>query len=815
MISNTKVKTQAVANGSSTVFPFDFMLLDRNHLVVYLDDELQESGYATSGIGNSSGGLVIFDTAPAPGTIVTFYRKVSIRQLTDYIANDNFPAETHERALDILTMIAQEHENGIGRSIRAGLLDDSTLDELPKAASRAGKVVAFNGDGQLEVIDRISGVFTNGDQIEVSNVSTLQSLDLSKAVNGQLIHLKGYYNAGDGGGGQFIIEATGTANGGTVIALADGRYAKRVSWDGDVRAFGAKGDGVTDDYEAIQAALNTGKNIYFPKTDANTYMVSKQLEVTTDYQQISGDKGTTIRATNDFVGTAVVKIASSVGYNRAFSLSFHGNSIAERGLWCDTIKHLYLNHCWAGFATEAAFYLNTCWTSKIELCRASDSRVGFWAAGATTTQTYDSCYAVSCGTGFAGATETISNTYNSCAADQCYYGFWFQTASGITLNCSHTEGTVSPLYLRSSSVVSNGGRWWNVGYQESNTYSRTGDTDPRDVAITAPVSSSGLAVVSVLTSSLSIYGLRDNYSSAHAEYWIKTLGSDPNTNRARNFFDFGQGIVSSQILERTNDFGDRAFFRSYPKSYRAAVTDSAGFVTPSSGFSEWVQFDTEIVSTALSVSSGTVTASLGTQVEALVVESGQNAPSVGDVLEGATSGATATVAQVILISGAWGSTAVAVIEITDRSGDFEASETLNNTTETNACGTNYSNAETNESSGVSYFFKVPVKGIWRLAFRGEFASIPTTRYADATIYAYQGSSSSADNELITQRIRPQVLTNSDIPQAANALANMDGMLQLRKGALIGMRFRAENNGPFTVSGGADKLQFSLEFVQPV
>lgn len=42
----------------------------------------------------------------------------------------------------------------------------------------------------------------------------------------------------------------------------------------DVRAFGAKGDGVTDDTSAIQSAIDSGKSVYCP---AGTYYISGQL----------------------------------------------------------------------------------------------------------------------------------------------------------------------------------------------------------------------------------------------------------------------------------------------------------------------------------------------------------------------------------------------------------------------------------------------------------------------------------------------------------------------------------------------------------
>ena len=44
----------------------------------------------------------------------------------------------------------------------------------------------------------------------------------------------------------------------------------------NVLSYGAKGDGITDDYEVIQQAINEQKNIYFPE---GTYLVSKGLRI--------------------------------------------------------------------------------------------------------------------------------------------------------------------------------------------------------------------------------------------------------------------------------------------------------------------------------------------------------------------------------------------------------------------------------------------------------------------------------------------------------------------------------------------------------
>ena len=102
-------------DGLNLIFPYTFKTIDALHLTVLLDGIVIAPGdtiypYTISGIGDAAGGDVQFTlTAPPLGEAnVSIIRKVPDTQEVDYQPFDDFPAETHEAALDKLTMLAQQ-----------------------------------------------------------------------------------------------------------------------------------------------------------------------------------------------------------------------------------------------------------------------------------------------------------------------------------------------------------------------------------------------------------------------------------------------------------------------------------------------------------------------------------------------------------------------------------------------------------------------------------------------------------------------------------------------------------------------------------
>ncbi|MDP3425887.1 MAG: hypothetical protein Q8S17_00725, partial [Humidesulfovibrio sp.] len=116
-------KTSYTGNGATTVFPVPFPFMRGDDIKVLLRRDgaetplLSGTHFSVTGEGNPSGGSLTLAEPPATGTTLVLYRAPAIVQEVDYVENAAFPAETHEAALDLLTMICQALDEKIGRAV--------------------------------------------------------------------------------------------------------------------------------------------------------------------------------------------------------------------------------------------------------------------------------------------------------------------------------------------------------------------------------------------------------------------------------------------------------------------------------------------------------------------------------------------------------------------------------------------------------------------------------------------------------------------------------------------------------------------------
>lgn len=225
-------------NGVTNSFPVPFYFLEDGDLsVTYVAADgtatalTLTTDYTVSGAGDEAGGAVVTATTYPTGGFIVIKRAVAIVQETAFPANTPLPSDSLERALDRLTMIAQQQQEVLDRTLTVpdtGTTIDTTLPP-PVPGSLIGGNAA--GDGYTNV--GASGV--GAGSIADVNIAGDAAIQSSKLSNTQT--------------GTGAVARTLQAKLGEFVSVAD---------------FGADPTGVTDATAAFNNALAASNNVYVP-----------------------------------------------------------------------------------------------------------------------------------------------------------------------------------------------------------------------------------------------------------------------------------------------------------------------------------------------------------------------------------------------------------------------------------------------------------------------------------------------------------------------------------------------------------------------
>lgn len=153
MTVQTETSRSGPYAGAGTTGPFTvgFRFIANAHLRVIrttaagIDSTLLlNTDYSVSGAGGSTG-TVTLTSALAPGEKLTIVRDVPFTQNADYVPGDAFPAESHEDALDLLTMQTQQLAEAQGRALTLPVTVSGASAELPSPSGL--KVFGWNAAG--------------------------------------------------------------------------------------------------------------------------------------------------------------------------------------------------------------------------------------------------------------------------------------------------------------------------------------------------------------------------------------------------------------------------------------------------------------------------------------------------------------------------------------------------------------------------------------------------------------------------------------------------------------------------------------------
>jgi hypothetical protein len=239
-------------NSTVTSYAVPFVFLENSHLQAIARTSAGVESAVTltnhTGAGDVNGGTVRTAVAVPATSTLTIFRDVPITQTTQYQEGGDFPAASHERALDKLTQVAQQLDRGLERTIRFS--ESSQSNQLPAPPTGKQIIVANNGALGWESERQVPAYPTSGG-----------TKLLASAGGGAVPTWQDAPSIAVG-----AVAATGST---TPRFLAD-RFADAVN----VKDFGALGNNSTDDGPAIRAAIahavDNGKAVYFPKA---TYLI--------------------------------------------------------------------------------------------------------------------------------------------------------------------------------------------------------------------------------------------------------------------------------------------------------------------------------------------------------------------------------------------------------------------------------------------------------------------------------------------------------------------------------------------------------------
>lgn len=242
----------------------------------------------------------------------------------------------------------------------------------------------------------------------------------------------------------------------------------------NVKDFGAKGDGSTDDTAAIQAAIDyavaTGRrSVYFP---AGTYIVTSPLhaQVETGTTTVGGSTksryaygmGLTLRG--EQVGKTVLRKTGQATYTISANNNINGGSTVDTTLFFGgtegtgmyvsdlSIENASTGECYAIYATRARCVLerlNVCtnshgiylygWLNNLTDIIITAKEKGLWVANATST-VCNKVFAAGCNNPYYLVSAYYS-TLISCCADSCTGSIWTLKGSVSMIGCgSESKG---------------------------------------------------------------------------------------------------------------------------------------------------------------------------------------------------------------------------------------------------------------------------------------------------------------------------------------------------------------------------------------
>lgn len=243
-ISTTQTAITYAGDGVTTAFAVPFVFFGSDELLV-IEKTIATGAEVTKTLtthytvagGDGATGTVTAVAAPSAAVLWVIKRNTKRTQLVDYVSNDPFPADTHERALDRIVAGEQEIAGELDRA--AKLSAASTVILLPLPDPVAGKFLRANSTNDGYELADITSAGSLGLPVSVANGGTGGATAATARSN-----LGALAKAGDSLTGLLEgAQGADIASAGTVDVNAATGNVIRVSGTTNVNSFGNPDDG--------------------------------------------------------------------------------------------------------------------------------------------------------------------------------------------------------------------------------------------------------------------------------------------------------------------------------------------------------------------------------------------------------------------------------------------------------------------------------------------------------------------------------------------------------------------------------------------
>ena len=136
-LHSTTNKNRHVSDGVQDRYPYDFRTDNASEMFAFLDDvDITSTISSITNIGAAGGGEVIFSPVPAAGILV-LTRQVPLTQTSVYKTFGKFPAKRNEADHDRSTMVDQQLDEAVRRSIKQSISVENSNLVFPEYESAA------------------------------------------------------------------------------------------------------------------------------------------------------------------------------------------------------------------------------------------------------------------------------------------------------------------------------------------------------------------------------------------------------------------------------------------------------------------------------------------------------------------------------------------------------------------------------------------------------------------------------------------------------------------------------------------------------